>query len=138
VTRRLLDTNVLSERLRARPDPGVADRLSRVVPAETFASAVTRFELRYGAGIHPHAASLWVRIERDILPLCSWLPLDDASAEAGALVAAELKRAGRPIGVSDCMIAGTALARGLVLVTRNTAHFERVRGLKVENWFGKA
>lgn len=133
----LLDTNVLSERLRARPDPDVAARLAAARPAETFASALTRFELRYGAGIHPRPGPMWARIERDLLPLCTWLPLDDKAAEAGAAVAAALKRTGRPIGVSDCLIAGTALAHGLVLVTRNTTHFQRVHGLKIENWFAR-
>jgi tRNA(fMet)-specific endonuclease VapC len=57
------------------------------------------------------------------------LPLDDDAADRGALVRKDLDKAGRPIGMGDSLIAGIALARGLVLLTRNVRHFARVKGL---------
>jgi tRNA(fMet)-specific endonuclease VapC len=46
----------------------------------------------------------------------------------------ELKTQGQPIGAYDCMIAGHARSRGLILVTRNISEFSRVPGLRVESW----
>jgi len=48
---RLLDTNILSEMMRPRPDPGVIMALREWRSDEVFASAVTRYELRYGASL---------------------------------------------------------------------------------------
>jgi tRNA(fMet)-specific endonuclease VapC len=45
-----------------------------------------------------------------------------------------LKPKGRPIGAYDVLIAGTALARGLVVATSNIGEFERISGLLVEDW----
>ena len=60
---------------------------------------------------------------------------DEASAEQAARARAQLERQGTPIGNIDTLIAGIALAHQLTLVTRNTREFERVEGLRVENWF---
>lgn len=51
----------------------------------------------------------------------------------GEIVGA-LVRVGEPIGVADSMIAATALANDLTLVTRNQKHFKRVRGLRIAGW----
>lgn len=50
------------------------------------------------------------------------------------IVRAMLERAAMPIGAYDVLIAGQALARDLILVTHNTREFERVAGLRIENW----
>jgi tRNA(fMet)-specific endonuclease VapC len=50
------------------------------------------------------------------------------------LVRAALERAGTPIGNSDLWIAAHALALGVPLVSNNLREFERVPGLKLENW----
>jgi tRNA(fMet)-specific endonuclease VapC len=62
------------------------------------------------------------------------LPWDEAAATQFATVAADLHKAGTPIGSMDAMIAGHAIAAGAVFVTNNSRHFERVAGLNVENW----
>jgi tRNA(fMet)-specific endonuclease VapC len=49
-------------------------------------------------------------------------------------VLAELTSAGKQIGDADTLIAGQAMANQLTLVTNNTKHFLRVKGLQVENW----
>lgn len=63
------------------------------------------------------------------------LPFDLVAAEQAAKVRAHLERQGTPIGSIDNMIAGTALAHDLTLVTRNVREFSRVPQLKVENWY---
>ena len=62
------------------------------------------------------------------------LPFDAAAAQAAASIRATLKVKGRPIGAYAMLIAGTALARGLVVVTSNVGEFRRVGGLQVEDW----
>lgn len=62
------------------------------------------------------------------------LPYDAAAAMHTGQIRAELARAGTPIGPYDQMIAGHARSLGLVVVTNNTREFDRVAGLRVENW----
>jgi len=62
------------------------------------------------------------------------LPYDRDAAEATARVRAELKKRGQPIGAYDVLIAGTALAHELILVTSNLREFNRIEGLRLENW----
>ena len=63
------------------------------------------------------------------------LPFDLAAARHAAQVRAQLEAQGTPTGAADTMIAGVALAHGLILVTRNVREFERVPGLQIQNWF---
>ena len=58
--------------------------------------------------------------------------VDDAKCAGN--IRANLRRAGKPIGTLDTLIAGQALARGLVMVTANVKEFSRVQGLQIENW----
>jgi tRNA(fMet)-specific endonuclease VapC len=62
------------------------------------------------------------------------IPFCVEDAYATGHLRALLTRAGTPIGPYDVMIAGTALARGLILITANTREFSRVPGLELENW----
>ena len=62
------------------------------------------------------------------------LPFDSAAAREAARIRAELESQGCPIGPYDVLLAGHALAAGLILVSANTAEFSRVAGLAVENW----
>ena len=132
---RLLDTNVLSQLTRSRPDPGVIEGLRARHSDTIFASAVTRYELRYGAALRSDAARFWTRIEAEILPVVTWLPVSQAIAERGAVIAADLRRRARPCGDFAPLLAATALEHGLTFVTRNTRHFEAVPAVALENWF---
>ncbi|MEO5651142.1 MAG: type II toxin-antitoxin system VapC family toxin [Ginsengibacter sp.] len=62
------------------------------------------------------------------------LPLTMRSAEIAAEIYADLRKEGKPIGHTDSLIAGIALANGLQLVTNNTEHFKRVKNLVLVNW----
>ena len=64
------------------------------------------------------------------------LGFDKEDAQAAGKVRAMLAASGTPIGPYDVLIAGQALARGLVLVTHNVGEFSRVAGLQVEDWEG--
>ncbi len=135
---RLLDTNILSEIVRAAPNAGVVAELRKWHSRDIFASAVSRYELRYGAGLRQDAARFWSRLKRDILPVVTWLPITQEIAERGGVIAAGLRRKGRECGDLDPLLAATALEHGLILVTRNVRHFEPVPKLIVENWFAEA
>lgn len=69
-----------------------------------------------------------------LLSAVTTLPYSAEDARASASLRVALERKGKPIGAYDVLIAGTALARGLVLVTANRREFERVSGLRLENW----
>ena len=60
--------------------------------------------------------------------------LDAAVSKTYARIRADLERRGQPIGANDLWIAAHALALGCTLVTNNTREFERVPGLRLENW----
>jgi len=65
---------------------------------------------------------------------CEVLPVDEAVANHAAMIYADLRQRGQPIGDADILIAATAMVHGLGLVTNNLNHFERIRGLAVTTW----
>jgi predicted nucleic acid-binding protein len=131
----LVDTNVLSELIRRRPHLPVVRRLLSTDPALLCASEITRYELRFGAAIHPRGSEVWGKVEREILPLPIWLPIDEPVSIATADLRAALRKGGRAIEMPDALLAATASVHDLVLVTRNVRHFQDVPALVVENWF---
>lgn len=131
----LFDTNVLSEITNRRPNAVVVHKLMTCDPASRFASEMTRYELRYGAALLPPGNTMWQRIVDDVLPRCTWLPVDTEVCMRTADLTAHLRRSGQTVDWADTFIAATALAHGLILVTRNVRHFDRIDGLPVENWF---
>lgn len=131
----LVDTNVLSELVRPRPHLPLVRRLLSTDPALLFASEITRYELRFGAAIHPRPEEIWGKVEREILPLPRWLPMDEGVSLASADLRAILRKSGKTIEMPDALLAATAMVHRLVLVTRNVRHFQNVSGLVVENWF---
>jgi tRNA(fMet)-specific endonuclease VapC len=77
------------------------------------------------------------RNQRDtLLEVVRILPFGREEAVAAADIRAKLELAGCPIGPVDTLIAGVALARRGILVTRNLREFRRVEGLVVEDWYG--
>jgi tRNA(fMet)-specific endonuclease VapC len=131
----LLDTNILSEITRRQPNLPVVRRIFSYDRRLMFASEITRFELRLGAALRLNSAEQWARIEREILPRVNWLPIDGAVSVAAANLYAELQQAGQLIEVQDILIAATAQANQLTVVTRNMKHFSRLPNIEVENWF---
>jgi predicted nucleic acid-binding protein len=129
----LLDTDVLSALMRARPDRVVIAWMDRQPADSVWISTVTLFEVRFGLELLPpgrRRRTLQTEFERLIREDLEGRVLDfdsGAAAEAAAL-AAERQKAGRPSGVRDTLIAGIALARRATLATRNVRHFQ---GLKV-------
>ena len=125
----LLDTNVVSEWLKPRPNPGVVDWLAKVDESQTFLSVVTITEVRYGiermvAGGRRKRLDEWLRGE--LLPRFEGrvIPVDISVADACGRLVARSEALGRPIEPRDAFIAATAEVYELMLVTRNASDFQ--------------
>jgi tRNA(fMet)-specific endonuclease VapC len=128
----LLDSNACI-RVLNRTSESLVERLRRHDPSEIRISSVVKAELLYGARRSGRVAENLSLLQRSFQPFLS-LPFDDRCAEHYGVVRTQLERDGRPIGPNDLMIAATAMAHDLVLVTNNTGEFLRVAGLAVEDW----
>lgn len=127
----LLDTDTCIGVLRQRA--GMVQHLSKLAPTDCAVSMITVYEMYCGLAKSLDPAKEKAKVERFISAVIE-LPLDRASAEAAAKVLGELERQGNIIGPYDLLIAGQALAAGLILVTNNVSEFQRVSGLKLESW----
>jgi len=130
----LLATNILSEFVRLRPNPGVMGRVRAVPAQQLFTSSVCIMELRFGAMRRNDGAEVWTRLVGQIVSRVRTVPFDKAAAEHAGDILAELEQSGQPIGIEDAQIAATALAFGLTVITANTRHFSRVPGLAHDDW----
>ena len=128
----LLDTNICVFLMKNKY-PSVTKKLLNSKPSEVAISAVTLYELEYGA-----ARSQWPEKNRNMLKLFlapfTILPFDSNDAIAAGEIRFQLEKAGTPIGSYDLQIAAQGLARGYTVVTHNTGEFERVPNLKVVDW----
>lgn len=132
----LLDTNVVSELMRPRPDARVFAWFETHARTPFFASAITQAEIFLGI------ARLPVGKRRDALAIAAdkmfqqdfanrCLPFDHAAAREYALLVASRIKSGKPISTEDAQIAAIAIRHRLPLVTRNSKDFARIEGLEV-------
>ena len=125
----LLDTNVVSELVRPRPNPGLVEWLAERDEDQVFLSVVTLAELRYGIARLPvgrRRRSLEEWLHGELLQRFEGriLPIDDDVALTWGDVTAECAAVGRPIEAMDGLLAATARVHVLELVTRNAGDFE--------------
>lgn len=125
----ILDTNVVSELLRAAPAPTVETWLAAQDGAEVFLTAISEAELRYGVALladgrwrEALTEAITAMLREDFRDRI--LPFDSAAAEQYARIGVERRAAGRPISHFDCQIAAIARAQGAAMATRNTSDFE--------------
>jgi len=126
----MLDADTVSYAIRG--EGHVAPRLLEHQPSELCLSSITLAELRFGA--EAKRSQKLKRAIRSFVKDIAVVPFDESAADRFALVAALLARRGEPIGAFDTLMAAHALSLGLVVVTNNTKHFNRVPELRVENW----
>ena len=135
----ILDTNVVSELMRRRPDPSVVRWLDQQATQSIWITTITLFETRLGMALLPpgqrrqglelaFAQLLAVDLENRVLPF------DTEAAAQAALLAAERQRDGRPVDMRDTQIAGIAQARRASLATRNLRHFEGLTVSVINPW----
>jgi toxin FitB len=135
----LLDTNVISEWVKPRPNAGVVTWLAEVDEDRVYVSVVTLAELRYGtermaAGSRRQHLDEWLRDELPLRFEGRVLSIDPFVADAWGkvLAASEAKR--RSMSAMDAFLAATALVHDLTLVTRNVKDFELSLGAILNPW----
>ena len=128
----LLDTNACISILN-NSSPPLVMRMQQLSPADIRLCSIVKAELIYGAYHSARAADNLRLLERFFEPFLS-VPFDDACCDAYGRIRSDLARIGQPIGPHDLLIAATAVANDLKLVTANTKEFGRVVGLSIENW----
>lgn len=124
----VLDTNIVSELMRAVPAPSVLNWFTDQVPAELYLTAVVEAELRFGVLLLPDSRrkrdlgdALEAMLTEDFYDRI--LPFDSASARFYAEIASDRQRGGKAVKEADCQIAAIAASRGAALATRNVKDF---------------
>lgn len=127
----LLDTNTCIGWLRQN-QPQIVARIQAQAQTDIVMCSVVVGELLFGVERSDpvHRANTGLRVEQ----LRQQFPFDDAAAEQYGRIRADLTARGLLIGGNDMLIAAIALAKGCTLVTHNTAEFNRVAGLVIEDW----
>jgi toxin FitB len=125
----ILDTNVLSETLKAAPSPQVTEWLARHQPSELFTTTITQAEILYGVellAVGKKRTALELAIESIFAEAFEGriLPFDSEAARAFARIASVRRTAGRRVTEFDTQIAAIAFAHRAAVATRNTMDFE--------------
>ncbi len=129
--RYLLDTNFCIRILRDRPS-GLRERFNAEADSLCI-STIVLTELLHGAAKSMKPVDNRNQVEQFAARL-TVLPFDDAAAAHAADIRASLERQGLPIGGYNVLIAGHARSKGLIVVTNNLREFDRVDGLRCEDW----
>ena len=136
----LLDTNIVSEIIKNNPDFNVIKKIAEHNSDCAICTPVWQ-ELLFGLYQMSDGAKkkyLEAFIENDVHENFKIKQFTETAARIQAQLRSELEKSGRPTQKDDSMIAAIALANHMVLVTRNTRHFEAIQEvseLQVENWF---
>lgn len=125
----LLDTNAVIALMKGQP--GFLNQLRQRQPRDFGVPAIVMSELFYGAHKGRRTVENLARLDELQFEV---LDFDREDARLAGELRATLEAAGTPIGAYDVLIAGQALARGLILITHNTREFERVPALRIEDW----
>jgi tRNA(fMet)-specific endonuclease VapC len=135
MTQYLLDTNACIALINGAPGE-VRRRFKRAIAKEAtiLLSSVAGFDLWYGVAKSRHKELNTQRLETFLAGPLEWTPFDEQDAREAGLVRAELEAAGKPIGAYDVLLAGQARRLGATLVTSNLREFDRVAGLRWEDW----
>ena len=128
----MLDTDILSEFLRGNQK--VISSVSNYLKEYGYInlSVITYYEIVNGL-LYKDARNQLDKFESFIL-LNKVIPLTLKSANAAATIQSDMRKKGTKIGHTDTLIAGIAMVGEFRLITNNTAHFKRIKGLDVANW----
>ncbi len=135
----LLDTNVISEWVKPRPDAGVVTWLSEVDEDRVFLSSVSVAEFRYGiermaAGARRSRLDLWLQEDVALRFETRILPVDVSVANTWGKIVSRSQAIGHTMSAMDGFLAATAEVHGLTLVTRNIADFAVLGPLVLNPW----
>jgi predicted nucleic acid-binding protein len=134
----LLDTNVISELMRPRPDQAVMDWFAGRTRDVFFVSAITQAEIMLGISLLPAgkrkdtlASSAEAMFSQEFSGKC--LPFDTLCVTHYASIVSHKRKAGLAVSTEDAQIAAIALANGYPVATRNTKDFLHIGGLTLYN-----
>lgn len=133
----LLDTNILSEAIRPKPDPGVLQKL-QLHQQQLGTATLVIHELLFGCyrlSVSKKRESLQAYIENVVLPNIAIFDYDLKSAQWHATERARLVSLGKTPAFVDSQIAAIVYSNNLILVTNNVSDFNNFQGLQIENWF---
>ena len=135
----VLDTNVVSELMKASPDPSVLAWIDGLPGTTVFVSAITRAEILYGIALVPdgkrrHRLEQAAHTAFETYFRGRILPFDSEAADAFAPLAASRRQAGQPISLPDAQIAAIARSRGAELATRNVPDFKGCGVTVINPW----
>ena len=135
----LLDTNVVSEWTKPRPNSGVITWLGEADEDRVFLSVATLAELRHGVerltpGARRKKLDSWLHEELPVRFESRVLAVTAEVADEWGRVTARCEAGGRPLSAMDGLIASTAIVHSLTLVTRNTADFETALKSLLNPW----
>lgn len=124
----LIDTNIISEWVKPRPDVAVVRWLEEVDEDRAFLSVISLAEIRFGVerlapGRRRTRLDQWLREELPARFEGRIVPVDEEVADACGRLLAQARRAGRGLEAMDALIGATCQARDLALATRNLADF---------------
>jgi toxin FitB len=133
----VLDTNVVSEPLKLRPDAAVIAWLDAQAPATLYITSIALAELYAGVAAMPagkRRKALQDALGKSIAQLFEdrILSFDKQAAQTFALVSNAAQKAGKPMSFADTAIAAITAQRGFILATRNEVDFESA-GIEVVN-----
>ena len=139
----LLDTNVVSEPLKASGDTNVLAWIDAQIIETLYLSTISLAELRFGIAVLPEGKrrdTLHSSLERRILPLFAGriLSFDDTASQAYATLRASARAAGQAIAPADGYIAAIAATHGFAIATRDTSPFEAAGLVVINPWEWKA
>ena len=137
----LLDTNFVSELVRAKPDPRVIEWMETADESMLYLSVLTVGEIRRGLaglaqGKRRTRLETWLEIELQARFAGRVVPIDAAIADRWGLIAAEAKRKGKALPVIDGLLAATALQHNLTVVSRNVSDFMNAQVQVLNPWEG--
>ena len=101
--------------------------------ANEATTAINAFELFFGAYKSERKNENLKEVQK-LLERLEVIPMETSAAETAGAISANLLARGEPVDFRDAMIAGIAIENDLTLLTRNKAHFSRIKDLKVQTW----
>ena len=128
----VLDTNTLIYFFKGIGD--VSKHMLATSPSELAIPTVVLFELEVGIAKSTSPRKRKSQLQ-EIAALVNILPFGIAESKSAAQIRVKLEKQGLPIGPYDVLIAATAMAKNMILVTHNQKEFGRIEGLRIEDWY---
>jgi predicted nucleic acid-binding protein len=129
----LLDTNILSELIKKRPNPHLLSQLRSKPSHALLTSCICVMELRFGSMLREDFEVFWPKINREIVSRVKVVPLGEKESLIAGDILADMRKTGQSIGIEDVLIAASAITNKCIIVTANVRHFSRISGLIIEN-----